>query len=42
MTQADEDKAMRSRNLRTAVILAGIVLVMFVSFIIRSWYMRGG
>ena len=41
MTQIDEEKALRARNVRTALILAGIVLVLFVSFIIRSWYMRG-
>lgn len=42
MPHADEDKALRSRNVRTALILAGIVLLMFVSFIVRSWYMSGG
>lgn len=41
MTQPDEDKALRSRNVRTALILAAIVLVMFVSFLVRSWYMSG-
>ncbi|MDE2598266.1 MAG: cytochrome oxidase small assembly protein [Rhodocyclaceae bacterium] len=42
MTQEDDDKALRARNLRTGLILAGIVVVVFVSFIVRSWYMRGG
>ena len=38
----DEEKALRTRNVRTALILAAIVLVMFVSFIVRSGYMSGG
>lgn len=42
MTQLDEEKALRARNVRTGLILAGLVLVLFVSFIVRSWYMRGG
>jgi hypothetical protein len=42
MTHDDEQKALRARNVRTGLILAGIVLVLFVSFIVRSWYMRGG
>jgi hypothetical protein len=42
MTQQDEEKALRARNVRTGLILAGLVLVLFVSFIVRSWYMRGG
>jgi hypothetical protein len=42
MTEADEQKALRARNVRTGLILAGIVLVLFVSFIVRTWYMRGG
>lgn len=42
MTQIDQGKALRSRNVRTALILAGIVLVMFVSFMVRSWYMSIG
>lgn len=46
MTQMDEEtnemRALRARNVRTGLILAGLVLVLFVSFIVRSWYMRGG
>lgn len=42
MTQQDDEKALRARNLRTALILAAIALVIFVSFIIRSGYMSGG
>lgn len=42
MMRDDEQKALRARNLRTALILAAVVAVLFVSFIIRSWYMRGG
>jgi uncharacterized membrane protein (DUF485 family) len=38
----EEMRALRARNVRTALILAGIVLVVFVSFIIRSGYMSGG
>lgn len=41
MTHDNEDRGLRARNVRTALILAGIVLVMFVSFIVRSWYMSG-
>lgn len=41
MTQEDDDKALRARNLRTGLILAGIVLVLFVSFIVRTWYTGG-
>lgn len=42
MTQHHDDKALRARNIRTGLILAALVLVVFVSFIVRSWYMRGG
>lgn len=42
MTQEDDDKALRARNIRTGLILAALVMVVFVSFIVRSWYMRGG
>lgn len=42
MTQEDDDKALRARNIRTALILVGIALAVFVSFIIRSGYMSGG
>lgn len=42
MMLENEQKALRARNVRTALILAAIVAVLFVSFIIRSWYMRGG
>jgi hypothetical protein len=42
MVQEDDEKALRARNVRTALILVGIVVVLFVSFIVRSWYMRGG
>ena len=42
MMQEDDEKALRARNVRTGLILAGIALVVFVSFIVRSWYMRGG
>ena len=42
MTQTDEDKALRARNVRTALLLAALVVVLFVSFIVRSWYMSGG
>jgi hypothetical protein len=42
MTQEDDDKALRARNIRTGLILAVVVMVVFVSFIVRSWYMRGG
>lgn len=41
MTHEDEDRALRARNVRTALILAAVVLVMFVTFIVRSWYMSG-
>ena len=42
MTQQDDEKALRARNLRTALILVAIALAVFVSFIIRSGYMSGG
>lgn len=42
MTHDDEMKTVRSRNVRTGLILAGLVLALFVSFIVRTWYMRGG
>ena len=42
VTDDEEMRALRARNIRTAVILAGIVLVVFVSFIVRSGYMSGG
>ena len=42
MTREDDDKALRARNVRTALILAAIALVVFISFIIRSGYMSGG
>lgn len=41
MTQ-DDDKALRARNVRTALVLAAIALAVFVSFIVRSWYLGHG
>ena len=41
MTQEDDDKALRARNLRTGLILAALVLAVFVSFIVRTWYTGG-
>lgn len=42
MTREDDMKALRTRNVRTALVLAAIVVALFVGFIVRNWYMRGG
>jgi hypothetical protein len=34
---ADQQKSLRSRNLRTALIIASIALAGFVGVILRSW-----
>jgi hypothetical protein len=41
MTHEDDRKALRARNVRTGLILAAIVLVLFLSFVIRTWYSGG-
>lgn len=40
--KSDEMRALRTRNIRTGLILAAIVVVLFVSFIARTWYLGHG
>ncbi|HTH93854.1 MAG TPA: cytochrome oxidase small assembly protein [Rhodocyclaceae bacterium] len=42
MAHENDNKALRARNVRTGLILAAIVLVLFVSFIVRTWYLAHG
>jgi hypothetical protein len=38
---ADEQKTLRMRNLRTALIVGSIALAGFIGVILRSWIMMG-
>lgn len=40
--KTNERRALRARNLRTGWILAVIAVVLFVSFIVRTWYLGHG
>lgn len=42
MTHENDDRKLRARNVRTGLILAAIVLVLFISFIVRTWYLGHG
>ncbi len=40
MTMEEELKARRTRNLRTGLIVGGIAFLLFLSIIVRTWYLR--
>jgi hypothetical protein len=41
MSAEEDQKVMRARNIRTGLIVAGIAFAIFLSIIIRTWYLRG-
>lgn len=42
MASEAELKLIRARNLRTGLIVAAIAFGLFLSIIIRTWYLRDG
>lgn len=40
MMKEEDMKAVRSRNLRTGLIVGAIAFGLFLSIIIRTWYLR--